>query len=105
MKKSLVLLAVLPLSGCISFAAEPPPSLLTLTAAQALPAGQSQSSAAAKTITIAVPAVSQALATTRVPVQASDTAVTSVKALRSSLRTRRTSRAMQQTSSRSTTRS
>ena len=73
--KKLALIAFLPLAGCISFGAEPPPSLLTLTAAQALPAGQTQSSARAATITIAVPAVSQALATTRVPVQSSETTI------------------------------
>jgi cholesterol transport system auxiliary component len=73
--KKFALIAFLPLAGCISFGAEPPPSLLTLTAAQALPAGETQSSARTATITIAVPAVPQALATTRVPVQSSDTAV------------------------------
>jgi cholesterol transport system auxiliary component len=73
MKKTLALIALLPLSACISFGAKPPPSLLTLTAAQAVPAGQTQSSATAPTITIAIPTFSQALATTRVPVQSSDT--------------------------------
>jgi cholesterol transport system auxiliary component len=73
MKKTLALIALLPLSACISFGAKPPPSLLTLTSAQAVPAGQTQSSATASTITIAIPSFSQALATTRVPVQSSDT--------------------------------
>ena len=79
MKKSLALIALLPLSACISFGAEPPPSLLTVTSTQSLPAGQTQSSANAATITIAVPAVSQALATTRVPVQSSATSIAYVK--------------------------
>lgn len=79
MKKTLVLIAFLPLSACISFGAEPPPSLLTLTSAQAVPVGQTQSSANAGTITIAVPAVSQALATTRVPVQSSETSIAYIK--------------------------
>ena len=73
MKKTLALIALLPLSACISFGAKPPPSLLTLTSAQAVPAGQTQSSATAATITIAIPSFSQALATTRVPVQSSET--------------------------------
>ena len=64
-----------PLSACISFGGKPPPSLLTLTSAAAIPAGQTQSSANAATITIMVPAVSQALATARVPVQTSDTSI------------------------------
>jgi cholesterol transport system auxiliary component len=68
-------LALAPLSACISFGAKPPPSLLTITSASAVPAGQTVSSANVATITIMVPAVSQALATQRVPVQTSDTSV------------------------------
>jgi cholesterol transport system auxiliary component len=75
MNKSLILVALLPLSACISFGAKPPPTLLTITAASSLPVGQVQNSANSATITIQVPAVSQALATNRVPVQASDTAI------------------------------
>jgi cholesterol transport system auxiliary component len=78
MRKLAILLA-LPLSGCISFAAKPPPSLLTLASAVAVPAGQTQSSAQAASITIAVPVVPQELATARVPVRASDTTVAYVK--------------------------
>ena len=73
--KKLALLAFVPLAGCISFGAKPPPELLTISSAQMLPTGQTQSSAAAATITVQVPAVSQALATTRVPVQSSDIAI------------------------------
>ncbi|RDE04951.1 ABC-type transport auxiliary lipoprotein family protein [Sphingomonas aracearum] len=69
------LIGAAPLAGCISFGAKPPPSLLTLDAAASVPAGQVQSSATAKTITIAVPAVPQALATQRVPVQTGETQV------------------------------
>jgi cholesterol transport system auxiliary component len=75
LKTSLVLLAMAPLSACVSFGSKPPPSLLTITSAAAVPAGQTQSSATAPTITILVPAVSQALATQRVPVQTSDTSL------------------------------
>jgi cholesterol transport system auxiliary component len=75
LRASLALLAMAPLSACISFGAKPPPSLLTLTSAASIPAGQTQSSANAATITIMVPAVSQALATARVPVQTSDTSI------------------------------
>jgi cholesterol transport system auxiliary component len=73
LRPAFALLAMAPLSACISFGAKPPPSLLTITSAAALPAGQTQSSATVATITIQVPAVSQALATTRVPVQTSPT--------------------------------
>lgn len=83
MKKLSVLLPViagaLSLGGCISFGAKPPPSLLTLQSAQSVPAGETRSSANAATITIAVPSVSQALATTRVPVQSTGTSLAYVK--------------------------
>lgn len=70
---ALALLATAPLAGCVSFGAKPPPSLLTISSAASIPAGQTQSSATAETIIILVPAVSQGLATTRVPVQTSAT--------------------------------
>lgn len=74
-KTSLALLAMVPLSACVSLAAKPPPSLLTLTSASSMTVGQTQSSADTPTITIMVPAVSQALATARVPVQSGETAI------------------------------
>lgn len=74
-----VLLAALPLGGCIKFGAEPPPSLLKLEADAAMPTGQTVSSATARSITIAVPSVPQELAVTRVPVRSSETAVAYLK--------------------------
>lgn len=71
----LALLAVTSLSGCISFGAKPPAALLSITSAVSVPAGQTQTSAVAPTITIQVPAVSQALAGVRVPVQADETSI------------------------------
>ena len=83
MKNFAILLALAPpmltLAGCISFGAKPPPTLLDLTAAQAVPVGRTQSSAGVKSITIQVPVVPQALATARVPVQASETSVAYIK--------------------------
>ena len=82
MKKTLVLFALLPavgLSGCLSFGAKPPPSLLTLTAATPAPVGQTETATAGHTMTVNVPAVPQELAVQRVPVQASDTSVAYVK--------------------------
>jgi cholesterol transport system auxiliary component len=75
----LVLAAAMPLAGCVSFGAKPPPSLLTLSSTAEVPVGQQQSSASAKTVTIAVPAVPQSLATTRVPVQSTPTTIAYVK--------------------------
>ena len=79
MKTPLLLLAALPLAGCITFGAKPPPSLLTLSADAQVPVGQDQTSSTAKSVTIQVPAVPQSLATARVPVQASPTSIAYVK--------------------------
>jgi cholesterol transport system auxiliary component len=80
MKTRLIILAaMLPLSACVSFGAKPPPTLLTLTTTAAVPVGQEQSSATAKTITISVPVVPQSLATARVPVQSTPTSIAYVK--------------------------
>lgn len=75
MKTPLILIAMLPLAGCISFGAKPPPTLLTLTSQSSVPVGQNQNSATAKSITIQVPVVPQSLATARVPVQATPTSI------------------------------
>jgi cholesterol transport system auxiliary component len=79
MKKLLIGLAALPLAGCISFGAKPPEALLSITATEQVPVGQAQSSAGARTVTIQVPSVPQALANNRVPVQATATDVAYVK--------------------------
>jgi cholesterol transport system auxiliary component len=82
MNKLVLILAPLlaaPLAGCISIGAKPPPSLLTLASAAALPVGETQKSNAAGTITIGVPAVSQELASNRVPVRSGGTAIAYVK--------------------------
>ncbi len=75
MKTPLILIAMLPLAGCISFGAKPPPSLLMLTSQSQVPVGQNQDSATAKSITIQVPTTPLALATARVPVQATPTSI------------------------------
>ena len=61
------------LAGCISFGAKPPPSLLVLTPQTLMAAGQSRSAGAGEAVTITVPTVPAALATTRLPVQSDDT--------------------------------
>lgn len=77
----LILLAplALPLAACISFAAKPPPSLLTLQPAAVLPVGEATRSSEVATITVQVPNVPHELATTRVPVHSSGTAIAYVK--------------------------
>lgn len=72
MKRTTILLAFAPLAGCISFGGTPPRTVLTLTPAAQLPVGATQNSATAKSITIQVPVVPQALAVSRVPVQTGD---------------------------------
>ena len=73
----LATLLALPLAACFG-GAKVPDVLLSLTPAAAVPVGQTATPAAG-TITIAVPAVPQALATARVPVQVSDTTVQYLK--------------------------
>ena len=81
MKKLLISLVLLPLplAGCISFGPKTPDTLLSLTSTEQVPVGQAQSSAAARTVTIQVPSVPQALANNRVPVQATATDLAYVK--------------------------
>ncbi|HEX7695672.1 MAG TPA: ABC-type transport auxiliary lipoprotein family protein [Sphingomonas sp.] len=68
----LALLPALPLAGCLSFGGKPPKVLLTINPTATLPAGSTQNSATAKTVTVMVPAVPQSLAVTRVPVRTGD---------------------------------
>lgn len=75
----LALAAAISLGGCISFGAEPPPTLLTLTATARIAPGTTATAESGKTVTVLVPRVSQALATNRVPVQASPTSIAYVK--------------------------
>lgn len=79
MKKLAILLLLLPLAACIRLTPKPPASLLTLDSAVTVPVGQTQNTAQAATITIAVPTVPQELATNRVPVLADRTAIAYVK--------------------------
>lgn len=73
------LTAALMLGGCISFAAAPPPSLLTLTPDSPLVTGQTRNSATAPTILIQQPSVPASLASARVPVQTTPTEIAYVK--------------------------
>ena len=82
MKTPLLLGALAPaalLSGCISFGAKPPPSLLTLNAATPAPVGQTETATPEHTMTVNVPVVPQELAVQRVPVESSDTSVAYIK--------------------------
>jgi cholesterol transport system auxiliary component len=78
-KTLLVMAAMLPLAGCISFGATPPDTLLTLTSSAELPVGQQQNSARAKAIVIQVPVTPATIAGLRVPVQATPTSLAYVK--------------------------
>lgn len=82
MKKPILLAMLAPavlLSGCISFGAKPPPSLLTLDPATPAPVGKVETATPEHTMTVNVPVVPQELAVQRVPVQASDTSIAYVK--------------------------
>ena len=67
------------LSGCISFGATPPDTLLTLTPEAALAVGVRPSSAGARAIVVSIPVTPASLAVTRVPVQSSPTAIAYLK--------------------------
>lgn len=82
-RRSLKLLPVLilapALSGCISLAAKPPASLLTIGATNVVEPGKVSDSGTSASITIQVPSVPASLATQRVPVQTSATSIAYVK--------------------------
>lgn len=79
MKQGLTLAAALALSGCFSFGAKPPASLLNLTSSAAVPANDARMVRSGEAITIGVPYVPQAIATTRLAVFTGETAVAYVK--------------------------
>ena len=67
------------LAGCISFGAEPPESLLNLTAARTVAAGTTINGDITQAIAVVEPEAPAKLAVTRVPVQIDDTNVAYVK--------------------------
>jgi cholesterol transport system auxiliary component len=75
----LAVVAALALSGCISFGADPPERLLSLTPAQTVAAGASQTIAPGEAITVLWPSVPADLATNRIPVRATPTSLAYVK--------------------------
>lgn len=73
---SLAVLAVAPLTaGCVSFGGKPPERLLTLEAAQKVPAGSPRTAGAGRSLIVAEPEAPKMLDTVRVPVQMSPTSV------------------------------
>lgn len=76
--RHLITLLALPLAGCISFGAEPPPALLTLESREAPPVGEVRR-AGAEAVTVLSLGAPQTLATPRVPVQATATTIAYVE--------------------------
>lgn len=74
-----LLVITLPLSGCLSLGGKPPPTLLTLTPATAVPAGTVTSGDPRTAIMVMEPETDQRLAVVRVPVQIDDTNIAYVK--------------------------
>lgn len=70
-----VLAGLLALSGCISFGADPPDQLLTLTPLAMVPAGSAAEGDAAAALVVQAPTVSQRLNVTRIPVTTSDSSL------------------------------
>ena len=73
-KLLLALSAALALSGCFG-GGKAPSELLTLTSAQSRPAATPRSAGQGEAITVAVPAVPQALRTNRIPVYVNETTI------------------------------
>jgi cholesterol transport system auxiliary component len=69
------LTAAVLLSGCVSFGAKPPTQLLTLDAAQKVPAGASRVAGGGRTLIVANPDAPKMLDTVRIPVQLAPTSV------------------------------
>ena len=74
-----LLVITLSLSGCLSLGGKPPPTLLTLTPANAIPAGTVTSGDPKTAIMVMEPETDQRLAVVRVPVQIDDTNIAYVK--------------------------
>jgi len=79
MRPLIALAAALPLSACLSFGEDPPPTLMSLTAETPLAVGTARSVQPTQAVWVAVPSVPQSLMTNRVPVQASPTAIAYLK--------------------------
>src|SRR3546814_7145511 len=73
LRRLTALAAALPLAACISFGAEPPPTLMTLTAETPITVGTAKVAGSTDMITILVPSAPQTLMPQRVPVQTSPT--------------------------------
>lgn len=67
------------LTGCISFGAKPPPTLLTLSTAAAPAVDSVRTGTSATALTVLIPTVPQKLRTARVPVQANATSLAYLK--------------------------
>lgn len=76
---ALLAASTLALSGCLSLSAEPPESLLTLSASSAVPSGAVTSGTGATALRIMEPETPQKLAVTRVPVQVDATEIAYLK--------------------------
>ena len=71
----MALAAGLLLSGCVSFGAKPPAQLLTLDAAQKVPAGAGRVAGSGRTLIVSDPDAPKMLDTVRIPVQMGPTSV------------------------------
>jgi cholesterol transport system auxiliary component len=72
-------LPALALTGCVSFGAKPPPSLLRMTPAETVPVGAPATLSAGNAVTVMIPATPAEIATNRVPVRTGQTAVAYIK--------------------------
>ncbi|ETI63153.1 ABC transporter [Sphingobium sp. C100] len=71
----MALAAAFLLSGCVSFGAKPPERLLSLDAAQKVPAGSARVAGGGRTLIVTEPEAPKMLDTVRIPVKTSPTSV------------------------------
>ena len=79
LKALLPAVLAIPLAGCLSLGADPPDQLLTLTSAQAAPAGFATTGQASTALAVLEPSTEQRLDVTRVPVQMTDSTLAYLK--------------------------
>ncbi|PZU56755.1 MAG: ABC transporter [Sphingobium sp.] len=72
-------LLALALAGCVSFGGKPPSKLLSLTAAQSVPAGTTRTGGSGISLTVIEPEAPKKLDTVRIPVQVDPTTIAYVQ--------------------------
>lgn len=79
LRPALATMAMIGIAGCVSFGPKVPPTLMTLTPTEHVPAGPARTVGSRGAVAVAIPSVVQALGTPRVPVQSGPTSLAYLK--------------------------